>query len=73
MQHLKILRLKAKIKYAKTAARKLGISYSMMTQMEQGIKRPSSDLAVEIAKLYNCSLEDIFLPYNSTDSEKSTA
>jgi putative transcriptional regulator len=68
--HLTDLRKKAGFKTAKQLADKLKISMGMVYQMEGGLKKPSVSLALKMAKLYNCSLEDIFLPRNTTDSDK---
>ena len=68
--HITDLRLKAGIKTARKAAIKLGISAGMMYQMEGGLKRPGSLLAIKMRSLFNCTLEDIFLPYDTTESDK---
>ena len=69
--HITALRIKAGIKTAKKAAEQLNISAGMMYQMEEGIKRPSSSLAVKMANLWGCKLDEIFLPYHTTDSDKA--
>ena len=63
MNHIKQLRKNAGIKTSKEAAKFLNISDNMMYQMERGVKRPSPKLAIAISKVFNCTLEDIFLPY----------
>ncbi|EHQ92187.1 helix-turn-helix transcriptional regulator [Desulfosporosinus youngiae] len=68
--HITQLRTKAGIKTAKEASEKLKISAGMMYQMEEGVKKPSPTLAIKMAKLFNCTLENIFLPYNITNSDK---
>jgi len=68
--HISKLRLNAGIKTAKEAALKLKISTGMMYQMEEGLKKPSSSLAIKMAQLFNCTLENIFLPDNITKSDK---
>ena len=68
--HITQLRLKAKIETAKEAALRLGISSGMMYQMEEDIKRPGSILAIRMTELFGCKLEDIFLPFNTTESDK---
>lgn len=73
MTHIKTLRRNAGIKTAKEAAIKLGISAGMVYQMEQGIKKPSPKTAFKMSDLYKCTLEDIFLPYNTTNSEKTAS
>jgi putative transcriptional regulator len=69
--HITDLRKQSGYKTAKVAAEKLEISNGMMFQMEQGIKRPSPGLAIKMAKEFNCTLEDIFLPFNTTNSDKT--
>jgi len=68
--HITQLRAGAGIKTAKEAAQKLGISAGMMYQTEEGLKRPGSLLAIRMAKLFGCRLEDIFLPLHTTNSDK---
>lgn len=68
--HITKLRKKAEIITAKEAAKALDISNGMMYQMEGGYKKPSPELAVKMANLFNCTLEDIFLPYITTVSDK---
>lgn len=55
------------------AAEKLDISVSMLYQIEGGHKKPSPKLGIKMSKLFNCTLEDIFLPYDTTNSDKSLA
>lgn len=68
--HITELRKKSGFKTAKAAAEKLKISHSMMYQIEEGHKQPSASLGIKMAKLFNCTLEDIFLPFNTTNSYK---
>lgn len=68
--HITDLRKRAGFKTATEAAEKLNISPSMMYQMEGGYKRPSPGLGVKMADLFNCTLEDIFLPFVTTNSDK---
>ena len=68
--HITDLRLKSGIKTAKEAARSLRISYGMMYQVEEGLKTPSPRLAINMSRLFGCSLEEIFLPSNTTESDK---
>lgn len=72
MKHLKELRQRAGYATAKEVASLLNITRSMVYQMEEGYKRPSPELGFKMAKLYNCSLEDIFLPIITTNSEIKT-
>ena len=67
--HITDLRKRAGFKTATEAAEKLNISPSMMYQMEGGYKRPSPDLGVKMADLFNCTLEDIFLPFVTTQPQ----
>ena len=72
--HITELRKKAGYKTAKKAAEALNISTGMMYQMESSTKKnhkkPSPELAIKIADLFKCSLEDIFLPYITTNSDR---
>ena len=69
--HLTELRKNAGFKTAKETAEYLEISEGMVYQMEEGYKRPSSKLAIKMAELFNCSLEDIFLPFDTTNSDNN--
>ena len=60
--HITDLRKKAGYTTVKKAASKLKISNSMLYQIEGGYKKPSSTLAVQMSKLFNCTMDDIFLP-----------
>ncbi|WP_242866718.1 helix-turn-helix transcriptional regulator [Abyssisolibacter fermentans] len=66
--HITKLRKKAGFYNVKQAALKLKISTSMLYQIESGYKRPSASLGMRMSYLFNCTLEDIFLPYNTTHS-----
>lgn len=66
--HITTLRKKAGFDTAKEAAKALNISNGMMYQMEGGYKTPGSQLAIKMSKQFNCTLEDIFLPFNTTKS-----
>lgn len=68
MKHIKYIRKKAGFRTAEEGATALNISLSMMRKLDCGDKRPSIDLAFVMTQVFNCSLEDIFLPYNSTQS-----
>lgn len=70
--HITELRKKSGFETAKDAAEKLGISDSMMYQMEGGYKQPSPSLGMRMAEIFKCTLEDIFLPFNTTSSDKTT-
>jgi DNA-binding XRE family transcriptional regulator len=71
MNHIRELRLNAKIKTGKESAEMLGISAGMMYQMENGLKKPGYRLAINMSNLYMCSLEDIFYPYVTTGYKDS--
>lgn len=68
--HITKLRKKAGFKTAKKAAKALKISDGMMYQMESNYKKPGAKLALKMTDLFNCTLEDIFLPFITTNSEK---
>lgn len=68
--HISKLRIGAGMKTAKEAASVLKISTGMMYQIELGVKKPGILLAIKMAQLFNCTLEDIFLPYFTTNSDK---
>ncbi|HGG0416141.1 TPA: helix-turn-helix transcriptional regulator [Clostridium sporogenes] len=67
--HITGLRKKAGFDTAKEAAKALKISNGMMYQMEGGYKTPGPKLAIKMSRKFNCTLEDIFLPFNTTDSD----
>lgn len=69
--HITNLRKNAGFETAKSAAKRLDISDSMMYQMEGGYKQPSPSLGLKMTKIFNCTLEDIFLPFNTTNSDNS--
>lgn len=66
--HITKLRKDAGYETAKEAATKLNISDGMMYQMEGNYKRPGINLAIKMSNLFNCSLEEIFLPFTATNS-----
>ena len=66
--HITDLRKKAGFKTAKDAAKALKISNGMTYQVEGGYKKPGSTLGVKMSKLFKCTMEEIFLPYNTTNS-----
>ena len=69
MKHLKELRQKAGYKTVREVAPLLDVTDSMIYQIEEGYKKPSIELGIKISKLYNCSLDDIFLPTITTNSD----
>lgn len=69
--HITNLRKKAGFKTAKDAAKALKISNGMMYQVEGGYKKPGSLLGMKMSTLFKCTMEEIFLPYNTTNSYNS--
>jgi putative transcriptional regulator len=69
--HLTALRKKAGFKSAENAAKSLECSAMMIYAIEQGLRKPSPDLAIKMANLFNCSLDEIFLPFYTTISNNS--
>lgn len=67
---LKILRLSQDLT-VEEVSEKVGVTKSMLYQIEGGYKKPSSKTAIKLAKIYKCTLDDIFLPKNQTDSCKN--
>ena len=70
--HLTTLRKIAGIETCREAAILFGVCKGMMYQMEEGLKRPGISLAIKMTKVYDCTLDDIFLPFNTTDSGTET-
>jgi len=73
--HITKLRKEAGIKTAKKAAKILGVSSCMMYYMEAAVdkkhhRKPSSALGEKMARLFDCSLDDIFLPFFVTPCSK---
>ena len=48
------------------ALEKLKISKSMFYKLEQGYRTPSAELAVRMARVYNCSTDEIFKDFKIT-------
>lgn len=63
-RHIRVLREKAKLSFEE-AKERLEISESMMKKLELGFKRPSIVLGMKMLGVFNCTLDDIFLPYMS--------
>ncbi len=57
---------------ADQAARRAGISTSMWIKVERGERTPSLLIARKIAVALGCTLDDIFLPSDSTQGENET-
>lgn len=68
--HVTALRKNAGYKTVKEAAEKLEISNGMLFQVEEDLKKPSPKLGIKMSKLFNCTLDDIFLPYDTTNGCK---
>ncbi|KGG81086.1 hypothetical protein Y919_02720 [Caloranaerobacter azorensis H53214] len=64
----KSLRQKTKLT-TKEAAKKLGISLSMLYKIEQGHRKPSVDLIQRMSEVYSCSINDIFLALKITNRD----
>ena len=47
-------------------SRLLSITKEYLSMLENGDRNPSDNLKEKMAKLYNCSIADIFLAINST-------
>lgn len=56
----KILRELRGIRTGTGVAKELGISYSMLTKMEYGLKVPGDELKHRIANYYQFPMEEIF-------------
>lgn len=67
--HMKSLRLNAGYATTQEVANALGVSESMIRKIDYGFKKPGIFLAIKMKKIYNCTLEQIFLPYYITESE----
>ncbi len=62
MKTLKALR-EAQGLTVKEAAEELDVSLTMIYMMESGTKKPGAELGLKIAKLYKCTMEQIFSLY----------
>lgn len=72
MKKLKEIRLKAGYKTVKEVATLLNVCKGTIYQIEEEYKKPSIYLASKMAHLYSCTLDEIFLPYITTDSDKTS-
>jgi putative transcriptional regulator len=68
--HITQLRKKSGFRYVSEAAQEIGISKSMLYQTESSYKRPSSILGIKMSQACQCSLDEIFLPFKTTISDK---
>lgn len=66
---IKDLRLKAGLSTS-SAVKILGISHSMLYKVEQGYRSPSRDLIKRMSLVYECTIEEIFLALDITNSDK---
>ena len=57
---------KDKLLTQEQASRLLSITKEYLSMLENGDRNPSDNLKEKMAKLYNCSIADIFLAINST-------
>lgn len=55
------------------AAKILSITKEYLSMLENGERNPSDNLKVKMAKLYSCSISDIFLAISSTKCLKKEA
>lgn len=67
---IKQLRIKAGLT-TDEVVNELGISRSMLYKVEQGHRSPSKGLIMRMSSIYHCSIEDIFLGINITNSDKT--
>lgn len=44
------------------AAQKLGIAQNTLSQLETGTNKVKADMLPKLARLYGCSIEDLFEP-----------
>jgi transcriptional regulator with XRE-family HTH domain len=65
MKKLQNLRLKKKLTQEQ-ASKILGISKVYLSMLENNERNPSDELKKKMAKLYECTITDIFLAINST-------
>lgn len=57
-ENIKARRINAELSQSELA-RKVGVSHSMIAQIERGTKTVSLGLAAELTKVFNCKLEDL--------------
>lgn len=57
---------KDKLLTQEQASRLLSITKEYLSMLENGDRNPSDNLKEKMAKLYNCSIADIFLAISST-------
>jgi putative transcriptional regulator len=67
MKHMKELRKQAGYKTVTPAAKALGISSTLLYAIEEDIRRPSLNVSFKMIGVYKCTLDDIFLPYITTN------
>lgn len=59
MNRLKALRISAQLTQSEVASR-IGVSQVSVWQWEAGVTKPRADKLPAIAKLYMCSIDDLF-------------
>jgi transcriptional regulator with XRE-family HTH domain len=69
--NIKQLRKDANIKTGKEAANLLGISYSMLHKIEEGVKLPGRDLIKKMAEVYKCDVSTIYSALDLTNGEQN--
>lgn len=62
---LKKLREKNKLTQ-KEVAERLNVNKNYISMLENGIRNPSDKMKEQLAKIYNCSVVDIFLSIQTT-------
>lgn len=55
----------------KEVANALGVGNQTIVSWEKGTTEPKASQVIEMSRLFNIPIDNIFLPYNLTISEKS--
>lgn len=66
---LQTLRLKNNLT-RNDVAKSIGVTVTYVYMLENGDRKPSDDLKIKLARLYECSIEDIFMAIILTRSLK---
>lgn len=61
---IRLRRANMGIETLKELADKLNISESYLYKLEQGHQNPSAELIVRMAKVFNCTTDEIFKDFN---------
>lgn len=69
MNHITELRKKAGYKTLTSCAKDLDITITMLSEVENNNRIPSPYLARRMVEKFNCTFDDIFLPYKFTRSK----